>query len=89
MDWINRGILDLLFNILLHNNGNSTHSIAPIKIAKFLIRGNSEGCKIFVKRYIQAFNSNFEWSCIDVYTSLCVLMSLPKFREVKIIFSVC
>lgn len=84
MEWINNGLLDLIFNVLLHNNGNTSHSIAPLKIVKYLLRENTEGCKQFVKRYIAAFDSNYEWSCIDIYTSLCVLMSLPKFREVSV-----
>lgn len=82
MDWINRGILDIIFQILLRNIDESHNSI-PIKIAKNLLQANLEGCRIFGQYFILLFSSNSaDLECVSIYQAIYVLLSVDLFRKV-------
>lgn len=85
MDWIHRGILDLIFQVLLRNgNGDESHNSIPSKIVKHLIQNNMEGCRLFGYNYIKVFSSDSTDSeCVSVYQSLYVLLSVDQFHKVS------
>jgi len=90
MDWINRGILDIVFQAILRNgNTESSYNTVPIKIAKHLLTDNEEGCKIFGYNYIKVLDGedySSDSECVGIYQSIYVLTGIEAFRKVIFIF---
>ena len=86
MDWINRGILDIVFQAILRNgNTESSYNTVPIKIAKHLLTDNEEGCKIFGYNYIKVLDGedySSDSECVGIYQSIYVLTGIEAFRKV-------
>ena len=83
MDWINRGILDLLLKVILRNGNNELYNEVPITISKHLLDQNPEGCSIYCKQLLQLVDREPEWECVGIYSSMYQLSELATFRDVK------
>lgn len=82
MDWISRGILDVLIQVMVLNGNTDIYNEIPIKICKFLLEKNPDGCEIFCQQCFRVVEAESTWECVGVYHALVVMIELDGFREV-------
>ena len=81
--WVNSGILNLVFKIILNNgNGDDMYNVIPIKIGKHLINDNINACKILGNNYLSIISGEFDWECLGIFQSLYVFVGIKPFRDV-------
>ena len=83
LDWINRGVLDLVIKVILRNGNTELYNDVPIAISKHLLDQNPEGCSIYCKNLLQLIDREPEWECVGIYSSIYQLSDLPTFRDVS------
>ena len=89
MEWIKGGILDLTQKIIQKNGNNELYNEIPITITKYLLDKNPEGCEIYCKQTLKFIDSDTEWECVGLYSSLYILVELPSFLEVWLFIDYC